>query len=150
MRDPRHAGPHRGGIASSLNEIARQSQVCLEINESAIKVKPGVAAACEALGLDVFKVANEGKMLIFVAPADAAKALALARESRYGQDAEIIGEVKAAPSWPGAGAHHHRHRPHPGPAFGGTFAADLLREFKKWKMVNRLSTLVIWPNLQPY
>ena len=93
MRDPT-----RGGIASSLNEIARQSQVCLEINESAIKVKPGVAAACEALGLDVFKVANEGKMLIFVAPGDAAKALALARESRYGQDAEIIGEVKAAPT----------------------------------------------------
>jgi len=92
MRDPT-----RGGAAASLNEIARQSQVCLEIIESAIKVKPGVAAACEALGLDVFKVANEGKMLIFVAPGDAARALAIARGSRYGQDAAIIGEVKAAP-----------------------------------------------------
>ncbi|MEW6657656.1 MAG: hydrogenase expression/formation protein HypE [Thermodesulfobacteriota bacterium] len=92
MRDPT-----RGGIASSLNEIARQSQVCLEIEESAVKVKPGVAAACEALGLDVFKVANEGKMLIFVAPVDAARALALVRASRYGADAEIIGAVQAGP-----------------------------------------------------
>ncbi|MBI4796654.1 MAG: hydrogenase expression/formation protein HypE [Deltaproteobacteria bacterium] len=92
MRDPT-----RGGIASSLNEIARQSQMCLEIEESAVKVKPGVAAACEALGLDVFKVANEGKMLIFVAPGDAEKALAIVRSSPYGEDAEFIGEVKAGP-----------------------------------------------------
>jgi hydrogenase expression/formation protein HypE len=92
MRDPT-----RGGIASSLNEIARQSQVCLEIEESAVKVKPGVAAACEALGLDVFKVANEGKMLIFVAPGDAEKALAVVRSSPYGEDAGIIGEVKSGP-----------------------------------------------------
>jgi hydrogenase expression/formation protein HypE len=92
MRDPT-----RGGIAASLNEIARQSQVCLEIEESAVKVKPGVAAACEALGLDVFKVANEGKMLILVAPGDAQRALALVRASRYGEDAAIIGEVKAGP-----------------------------------------------------
>ena len=92
MRDPT-----RGGIAASLNEIARQSQVCLEIEESAVKVRPGVAAACEALGLDVFKVANEGKMLIFVASGDAEKALALVRASRYGQDAEIIGAVQDGP-----------------------------------------------------
>lgn len=93
MRDPT-----RGGIAASLNEIARQSQVCLEIEESAVKVKPGVAAACEALGLDVFKVANEGKMLIFVAPGDAERALATVRASRYGQEAGIIGAVQAGPS----------------------------------------------------
>jgi len=92
MRDPT-----RGGIASSLNEIARQSQVCLEIEESAVRVKPGVAAACEALGLDVFKVANEGKMLIFVAPKDAEKALSIVRSSPYGEEAGIIGEVKASP-----------------------------------------------------
>ena len=93
MRDPT-----RGGIAASLNEIARQSRVCLEIEESAVKVRPGVAAACEALGLDVFKVANEGKMLIFVAPHDAARALDIVRHSPYGADAEIIGEVKTEPS----------------------------------------------------
>jgi hydrogenase expression/formation protein HypE len=92
MRDPT-----RGGIASSLNEIARQSRVCLEIEESAVKVKPGVAAACEALGLDVFKVANEGKMLIFVAPGDAAQALDIVRRNPYGEDAEIIGDVTAGP-----------------------------------------------------
>jgi hydrogenase expression/formation protein HypE len=84
-------------VAAALNEIARQSRVCLEIDESAVRVKPGVAAACEALGLDVFKVANEGKMLIFVAPGDVERALALARESRYGRDAAIIGEVRPGP-----------------------------------------------------
>jgi hydrogenase expression/formation protein HypE len=92
MRDPT-----RGGLASSLNEIARQSQVCLEIEENSVQVKPGVAAACEALGLDVFKVANEGKMLIFVAPGDAQRALDTVRASRYGEDAAIIGAVQAGP-----------------------------------------------------
>ena len=70
MRDPT-----RGGIAASLNEIARQSQVAMEIDEARMPVNPAVAAACEALGLDVFKVANEGKMLIIVAPEDASRAL---------------------------------------------------------------------------
>jgi hydrogenase expression/formation protein HypE len=93
MRDPT-----RGGVAASLNEIARQSQVSIEIEEAAIPVKPAVAAACEALGLEVFQVANEGKMLICVAPADAARALALAQGSRYGAEARIIGEVKAGPA----------------------------------------------------
>jgi hydrogenase expression/formation protein HypE len=50
------------------------------------------------LGLDVFQVANEGKMLIFVAPEDASRALALARQSRYGREARIIGEVRAQPA----------------------------------------------------
>ena len=91
MRDPT-----RGGVAASLNEIARQSQVAVEIDETRVLIKPGVAAACEALGLDVFKVANEGKMLIFVAPQDADRALEVVRRSRYGQEARIIGEVKEA------------------------------------------------------
>ena len=89
MRDPT-----RGGIAGSLNEIARQSQVSMEITETLIPVKPAVAAACEALGLDVFKVANEGKMLIIVAPEDASRALDLIQGSRYGAEARIIGEVR--------------------------------------------------------
>jgi hydrogenase expression/formation protein HypE len=91
MRDPT-----RGGVAASLNEIARQSQVAVEIDETRVLIKPGVAAACEALGLDVFKVANEGKMLIFVAPQDADRALEVVRRSRYGQEARIIGEVQEA------------------------------------------------------
>jgi hydrogenase expression/formation protein HypE len=92
MRDPT-----RGGIAASLNEIARQSGVSIAVEEAEIPVKPGVAAACEALGLDVFQVANEGKMLIFVAPDDASRALELVRGRRYGGEARLIGEVSAGP-----------------------------------------------------
>ncbi len=93
MRDPT-----RGGIAGSLNEIARQSQVSMEVEEALIPVNPAVAAACEALGLDVFKVANEGKMLIIVAPEDAARALELIQGKRYGTQAAIIGAVGDKPA----------------------------------------------------
>jgi hydrogenase expression/formation protein HypE len=93
MRDPT-----RGGVAAALNEIARQSQVCLEIDEALIPVTPGVAAACEALGLDILQVANEGKMLIFVAPEAAETALTIIRASRYSQDAQIIGTAKLTPA----------------------------------------------------
>jgi hydrogenase expression/formation protein HypE len=93
MRDPT-----RGGIAGSLNEIARQSKVSITVEEALIPVKPAVAAACEALGLEVFKVANEGKMLIIVAPEDASRTLDLVRGSRYGAEAQIIGEVGEAPA----------------------------------------------------
>ncbi len=57
-----------------------------------------MAAACEALGLDVFKVANEGKMLIIIAPQDASRALGLIQGSRYGAEARIIGEVGDKPA----------------------------------------------------
>ena len=93
MRDPT-----RGGIAAALNEIARQSQVSMEIFENRVPVQPAVAAACEALGLDVFKVANEGKMLILVAPEDAAKALFIIRRSPYGETARVIGKVGEGPA----------------------------------------------------
>lgn len=93
MRDPT-----RGGVAAALNEMARQSGVCVEITESQVPVKPGVAAACEALGLDVLQVANEGKMIIALAPEDAEAALALVRTCRYGEAAQIIGRVKPAPA----------------------------------------------------
>jgi hydrogenase expression/formation protein HypE len=92
MRDPT-----RGGLAAALNEIARQSQVAMEIVEDRVPVQPAVAAACEALGLDVFQVANEGKMLILVAPEDAAKALFIIRRSPYGEAARVIGRVTQAP-----------------------------------------------------
>jgi len=93
MRDPT-----RGGIAAALNEIARQSGVSMEIREDEVPVNPGVAAVCEALGLDAFMVANEGKMLIFVAPWDADRALALVRQNPYGREARIIGEVRSGPA----------------------------------------------------
>jgi hydrogenase expression/formation protein HypE len=92
MRDPT-----RGGLAAALNEMARQSQVAMEIIEARVPVQPAVAAACEALGLDVFQVANEGKMLILVAPEDAAKALFIIRRSPYGEAARVIGRVNQAP-----------------------------------------------------
>jgi len=92
MRDPT-----RGGIAGSLNEIARQSQVSMELEEALIPVKPAVAAACEALGLEVFQVACEGKMLVVVAPEDAGRAVEIIQGSRYGSEARLIGEVGAQP-----------------------------------------------------
>lgn len=92
MRDPT-----RGGISSALNEIARQSHVCMEIDESAIVIKPIVRTACEALGIEPFCVANEGKMLLFLAPDDAETALDIIRRSRYGAEAAIIGEVRPLP-----------------------------------------------------
>ncbi len=93
MRDPT-----RGGLASSLNEIARQSAVSIEIEEDAVPVKDGVAAACEALGLDVLQVANEGKMLVFVPRDEAEDALSVVRGSRYGEQATLIGRVTASPA----------------------------------------------------
>ncbi len=92
MRDPT-----RGGVAAALNEIARQSKVSIELDETLIPVRPAVAAACEALGIDPLHVANEGKMLIFVAPEAAYQALNIIRASRYGQEAQIIGAVQPAP-----------------------------------------------------
>ena len=78
--------------------LFRSSQVAMEIEETRVPVAPAVAAACEALGLDVFKVANEGKMLIIVAPEDASKALFIIRRSPYGETARVIGRVTAAPA----------------------------------------------------
>ena len=57
-----------------------------------------MAAACEALGLDPLTVANEGKMVVVVAAADAQRALQVIKDSRYGQTAQIIGEVKEGPA----------------------------------------------------
>ena len=86
MRDPT-----RGGLASTLNEIARQAGVGFRIEEEAIPVKPEVTAACELLGLDQLYVANEGKLAAFVAPEAAAEVLAAMREHPLGREAAIIG-----------------------------------------------------------
>lgn len=85
--------PTRGGIASTLNEIATASGVGIEIDEQAIPILPQVRGACEILGLDPLYVANEGKMII-IAPADAADAIVAAMRSHpLGESACIIGEV---------------------------------------------------------
>ena len=85
--------PTRGGLAATLNEIAGQSGVGMMLRESAIPVKPVVAAACELLGLDPLNVANEGKLIAICASADAPTLLAAMRAHPLGQDAALIGEV---------------------------------------------------------
>jgi hydrogenase expression/formation protein HypE len=87
--------PTRGGLATSLNELARQSKASIRIEEEKIPVREEVLAACEMLGFDPLYVANEGKMIAIVSPEDAEKVLAAMRKSKYGKDAAIIGEVMA-------------------------------------------------------
>ena len=88
--------PTRGGLASTLNELAAQSGTDIVVEEGAVPVRDAVLGACEMLGYDVLQVANEGKM-VCVVPADHADdALAAMRANRYGVDAAIIGEVAEA------------------------------------------------------
>ena len=87
----------RGGVASVLNELARASAVSVSIRETAVPVHPTVAAACEILGIDPMYVANEGKLVAFVAPDAAADALAALRAVPGCEDAAEIGEVTAEP-----------------------------------------------------
>ena len=85
--------PTRGGLASTLNELAQQSGVGMQIREQAIPVRPEVAAACELLGLDPLNVANEGKLIAICPAKHARRLLAAMRGHPKGQDAAIIGEV---------------------------------------------------------
>jgi hydrogenase expression/formation protein HypE len=87
--------PTRGGLAATLNEIAQTSNLGFRIAEGAIPVRPEVAAACELLGLDPLNVANEGKLVAFVAPQAADAVLAALRGHPLGRDAAIIGEAVA-------------------------------------------------------
>jgi hydrogenase expression/formation protein HypE len=88
MRDPT-----RGGLATTLNEIARQSGVGMMLQEPAIPVAPAVLAACELLGLDPLYVANEGKLVAIVAPGAAPAVLAAMRAHPLGAEAADIGVV---------------------------------------------------------
>ena len=108
--------PTRGGVATSLNEIAAQAEVGIKLYESAIPVRRETRGACELLGLDPLYIANEGKLMACVAAADAEAVLAAIRTSPYGKDAQIIGAVTAS---------------HPGKVFmetaiGGTRILDML------------------------
>ena len=89
--------PTRGGLATTLNEIARQSGVGMRLQEAAIPVKPQVDAACELLGLDPLYVANEGKLIAIVAPEAADAALAALHAHPLGADAARIGKVTTDP-----------------------------------------------------
>ena len=89
--------PTRGGLATTLNEIATQSSVGISLDEKTIPVHPEVASACEMLGFDPLSVANEGKLVAFVAKEDADDVIKAMRSTRYGEDVVIIGEVTAEP-----------------------------------------------------
>ena len=89
--------PTRGGVATTLNEIALSSEVCIEIHEDRIPVREEVKGACEILGLDPLYVANEGRLIAIVSAEIAEPLVARMRENLYGRDACIIGEVKLEP-----------------------------------------------------
>ena len=85
--------PTRGGLATTLNELAQQSKVGIAVDEAKIPVKEEVKAACELLGLDPLYVANEGKLVAIADPADADKLVSQMKKNGYGRDAGVIGEV---------------------------------------------------------
>jgi hydrogenase expression/formation protein HypE len=87
----------RGGVASVLNELARASGVAMLVREADVPVHPAVAGAAELLGIDPMYVANEGKLVAFVAPEAAGAALAALRATPGGEEAADIGEVKTEP-----------------------------------------------------
>lgn len=89
--------PTRGGLASTLNEIALASNVGIQIDESAIPIRKEVRSICELLGFDPLYVANEGKLVAFIPENDAENALAVMRKHKYGKHSAIIGEVVAKP-----------------------------------------------------
>ncbi|MGQ0631358.1 MAG: hydrogenase expression/formation protein HypE [Sporichthyaceae bacterium] len=84
--------PTRGGLATSLNEIAAASRVGVRIIERSVPVPPDVAGACALLGLDPLYVANEGKLVAFVPREHAEEVLAVMRAHPLGADAAVIGE----------------------------------------------------------
>ena len=90
MRDPT-----RGGLSSTLNEIAEQSSVEIEIEEEQVPVRDEVRGACEMLGLDPLYVANEGKLVAIVAPELAEELVAVMRRHPLGKNARVIGTVTA-------------------------------------------------------
>jgi hydrogenase expression/formation protein HypE len=108
--------PTRGGLATTLNEIARQSGVGMRIREAALPVNPEVNAACEFLGLDPLYVANEGKLVAICPPEDAERLLPAMRAHPLGQKAALIGEVTEDP-------HHFVQME---TAFGGSRVVDWL------------------------
>ena len=89
--------PTRGGLATTLNELAQQSGVGMQLDETAIPVRPAVAAACELLGLDPLYIANEGKLVCICAEDDAPRLLEAMRTHPLGGDAALIGQVTDDP-----------------------------------------------------
>lgn len=89
--------PTRGGVATALNEISRQSGVGIILEEDSLPIQPSVAAACELLGFDPLYIANEGKLLAIISQEDVENVLAVMRKTRYGENAVVIGVVEDSP-----------------------------------------------------
>lgn len=87
----------RGGVGTVCNELARDCNLTVVLEESALPVRGAVVAACELLGIDPLYVANEGKFVAVVAPDEAAAALAAVRAHPHGKDAVQIGEIRSEP-----------------------------------------------------
>jgi len=85
--------PTRGGLGTTLNEIASQSCAGIKIDEQSLPVKGAVQGICELLGFDPLYIANEGKLIAFVPEKDAQKVLEIIQQDEFGKDAVIIGEV---------------------------------------------------------
>ena len=111
--------PTRGGLASTLNELADQSQVDFLIDEESVPVRDAVRGACDMLGYDPLQVANEGKMVCVVPAGQAEAALAAMHASSYGTDAAVIGEVAEARADRGPKVYIRN-------AFGGRRILDML------------------------
>jgi hydrogenase expression/formation protein HypE len=111
MRDPT-----RGGVATVANELARDTDLAIVLDEDRLPINPSVSGACDLLGIDPLYVANEGKLLAVVAPEEADAALAALRAHPLGAQAACIGEV--APDPPGIVVLRT--------AFGGTRIVDML------------------------
>ncbi len=93
MRDPT-----RGGLGTTLSEIAKTTSLCIEIEETAIPMRAEVRAACELMGLDPLYLANEGKCVVFAAPERAEEILHRMRSIPEGRDAAIIGRISEKPA----------------------------------------------------
>jgi len=93
MRDPT-----RGGVSSTLNEIAEQSHVGIRLEECAIPIREEIRGACEMLGLDPLYVANEGKLIAIVAPEAVEALLSAMRSNPLGRNAQVVGTVVEASS----------------------------------------------------
>ncbi len=87
--------PTRGGVATTLNEIAENCGLCIELNDESLPIRPQVRAACELLGLEPLYLANEGKCLAIVSGDKAEKALEIMRSTKEGSEAVIIGRLVA-------------------------------------------------------
>ncbi len=85
----------RGGLATVLNEVSASSSCKVEIEEKALPISTQVRGFCEILGLDPLYMANEGKLIAVVSEQDAPRALQIMKESRYGENAAVIGSIQA-------------------------------------------------------